>query len=95
MDVIDFLELVEGAMRWELEKEDRLFEQSSIFAAHIMLSTGNYKRNTQLDQMRKQLYLPLEDRFKIVNEQQTAGKDENSKAEVEKKKAELQEKFNI
>lgn len=94
MDVVDFLDLVSGAMRWEVEKDDRLFEQLSIFTAHMMVSTGNYKKDTDLNEMRKQLYMPFEEKLKALEKQSTDG-SAMTKKDVENKKAELQEKFNI
>lgn len=95
MDVIDFLDLVGGAMRWEVERDDRLFEQLSIFTAHLMVSTGNYKKDTNLNEMRKQLYMPFEEKLKALEKEKSQGNKVITKKEIEMKKAELQEKFNI
>lgn len=62
MDAFEFLQQVDGAMQWQLEQEDRLFEQFSIFTAQQMLATGNMKKNTDIKKLTKQLYMPLEER---------------------------------
>lgn len=87
------MQLVDSTMLWQLEKEDRQFEQFSIFTSHLMLATGNFKKGTDLDNLRKQVYMPLEDREKQLLED--SKKAVVSKEDIENKKAELQRKFNI
>lgn len=92
--VPDFLSMVDGALHWQLEKEDRLFTQQSIFVAHLMSVSGNLKKDADLDKIRKQVYPTLEDR---LNMQKTG----NSKltyvgeAKINQLRTEIKQKFNI
>lgn len=94
LTVPDFLSLVDGALHWQLEQEDRLFIQQSIFVAHLMHASGNLKKDADLDKIRRQIYPTLEDR---INLQKTG----NSKLQYvgEKKinemRADIKQKFNL
>lgn len=94
LTVPEFLSMIDGALHWQLEKEDRLFTQQSIFVAHLMSSSGNLKKDTDLEKLRKQIYPTLEDR---KNLQKTG----NSKltyvgeAKINQLRTEIKEKFNI
>ncbi len=92
LTVPDFLAMVDGAMFWQLESNDRLFEQQSIFVAHLMTSTGNLKKNTDLNKLRKGIYLPIEDRKKSVGSSklQYVGKQK-----IEQLRDELKDRFNL
>ena len=70
LSVPEFLVMVDGALQWQAEQEDRLHEQQSVFVAQLMLVSGNMKKGTKPDKLRKELYMPLADRQKAVIDMQ-------------------------
>lgn len=58
--------MVNGALLWETNtyeaRLDKELETLSHFTANIMLSSGNYKKNTKIEKIREALYIPIADR---------------------------------
>lgn len=85
----DFAVMVDGALMHELAKEDRLFQQLSVFAGQQMIATGNLKKNTKIEELSKQLYLPIADR------QSKPSVKHVGEEKVNKLRAELAEKMKL
>lgn len=91
MDVAEFVQLVDGAMLWEMEKEDRLFSQFAVFTAQQMLATGNLKKNTDIKKLVNSLYQSYTDRMKAIG---NSGKlTYVGKEKVAELRRKIQEKF--
>lgn len=91
LELSDFLEQVEGCLLWEEEKQlssnEELLDWLSWFSANIMLSSGNYKKNTDPLEIKKGL-------FTSRAESEESNKV-SAKEEFETGKAKLLERFKL
>lgn len=94
MELGDFFDMVEAKLAYNLHKQDEDLEWLAWFVSNIMLSAGNMKKGTKADKLSKSLYLPLEDRMKEWKKQQKQ-KTVVGKEELDSKREELLQKFNI
>lgn len=95
--------MVSGTVMWEKDlyeaKFDAEMQYLSHFTANIMLSSGNYKRNTKIERIKESLYIPLEDREAYEKKHRHSNGVKPSRSEGKKaptdKVAELKERFNL
>ena len=95
--------MVSGTVMWERDLYEARFDAEmqylSHFTANIMLSSGNYKRNTKIERIKESLYIPLEDREAYEKKHRHSdgvkpNRSEGKKAPTDKV-AELKERFNL
>ncbi len=95
--------MVSGTVMWERDLYEARFDAEmqylSHFTANIMLSSGNYKRNTKIERIKESLYIPLEDREAYEKKHRHSNGVKPSRSEGKKaptdKVAELKERFNL
>lgn len=88
MDCEEFLERVEGCLSWQQDRlfnydkplQDSLLDYLAWFSANIMHSSGNFKKGTNPDEIRKGFYLSEQE----IKEEQSKDKVKDVKAEKEK-----------
>lgn len=90
MDVVEFIQMVEGALFWEWECDDRLFSQLAVFTAQQMIATGNMKKNTDVKKLVKGLYKPYSER---LEESGNSRVTYVGRAKVEELRRRIREKF--
>lgn len=103
IDIRDFQDMVSGTVMWERDLYEARFDAEmqylSHFTANIMLSSGNYKRNTKIERIKESLYIPLEDREAYEKKHRHSNGVKPSRSEGKKaptdKVAELKERFNL
>lgn len=59
--------MLEGCLAYEVEKEDRLLERLAYQVVGIMLSSGNYKKNTKQRDLVDSIYKSMSE---YMNEQE-------------------------
>lgn len=90
MDARDFIQMVEGALFWEWECEDRLFSQFAVFTAQQIYASGNVKKGTGIKKLVNGLYKPYSER---LEESGNSRVTYVGRAKVEELRRRIREKF--
>lgn len=87
MDLNEFLEFLYARYMYREHERDNNLQWYSWFTANIMLSSGNYKKNTKARRLNESIYIPLDDRIKKAQEEhykKTKEYQEEQKEKLEK-----------
>lgn len=74
--------MVNGALLFSIESEDRLLQRLAFQMAGVMLSSGNYKKGTDVQDLTESIYAPLIPQENTENKRELIEDPEESKAFV-------------
>lgn len=87
MDVLEFLERVEGSLLWHEYELDEMLNNQAWYTANMMMASGNMKKGTDALKLKKGLYMSLED--------MEAEAKKNTKKDAEAERAKLMQRFKL
>lgn len=94
LDVSEFLDMIEGKLLWEerdltfeAQKQDSTLDWIAWFAANIMQSSGNYKKNVDSLKLKEGLYQTEAER--------TANSAEVKQKDAAEEREKLMQRFNL
>lgn len=82
--------MVEGHLAWHEQDRDDLLDWLAWYTANTMVSSGNFKKGTKVENIKDSLFVPAE---KARKDQLTSQADKV--ADVEAEKARLAKRFNL
>lgn len=90
LDAFEFLEMVEGSLAWHEQERDDLLEWLAWYTANSMVSTGNFKKGTKVEDIKDSLYISAE---KARSDQ--LGTEADRVADIKAEKERLAKRFNL
>ncbi|MGE6629612.1 hypothetical protein [Bacillus sp. NPDC077027] len=93
MDLFEFIDRVNGALLWHEHQLDETLNNFAWYTANLMLSSGNFKKGANPMEIKKSLYVSIEDHV------EEAKSEELKRAEqiknVNEEKARLIKRFGL